>query len=700
MYYFFKLKRSKFIYWGPFQITFTLVLYAFAQTLIFGSRFGTNDDVGMVQIANGGITGKPSQYLIFINVALGYILKLGYQSIPSVQWYPLLQILSMSFAFAIFIRIARDNFKFHTDRTAYFRFALPLISVLVIAPKFIVWTYAINYNTTAYFCSVLGITSLVFSLRLRPNSLCISPLFICLLGYSWRPQVFISVIPIFILILITQIRFIPLKALLRIVSFLTVTVLFLSFLDQLAYTFSSTWKTFYHYNLLRGTVHGNIDFGHLVAENGFREIALKLQLPEINLRLFGRWFFSSATTPSESLTLAVDLIRANTLLSSIELGQTALNQLFFIVLKIAPLIILSTLIGIAKRALFFFLLMLILLYVLLAESYLEKFIRLPIYIIDGLHFSAVLGSMSLFALVLFSAQDTIRPKAACRTFLLFALIPLVLDGSRLIQEIPFDSSRSERLHETSLVTAQELQKTATLPTVDFTGLIDLTSTSPWSRFKFTSLKLIPTGWIMSSPHQESRLHYFGINESLDAALTEGRISVLSPQDSLDLLDLAQYLYVNYSVCGIWDSASITFLDQPVLLSVFRESEECSSVVNSDPQLEQGEIFYTNDELHLEISTCMDGVTQNQISFKAHSPFGSYAKDFRIKINYLGPFMAPTARYVTVKPGGSQPLTVKTWGCDVQITSLSAPVIPFEVNPKIPDRRTLFVGISDLRILDK
>ena len=97
---------------------------------------------------------------------------------------------------------------------------------------------------------------------------------------------------------------------------------------------------------------------------------------------------------------------------------------------------------------------------------------------------------------------------------------------------------------------------------------------------------------------------------------------------------------------------------------------------------------------------MDGVTQNQISFKAHSPFGSYAKNFRIKINYLGPFMAPTARYVTVKPGGSQPLTVKTWGCDVRITSLSPPVVPFEVNPKIPDRRTLFVGISDLTILDK
>jgi hypothetical protein len=54
----------------------------------------------------------------------------------------------------------------------------------------------------------------------------------------------------------------------------------------------------------------------------------------------------------------------------------------------------------------------------------------------------------------------------------------------------------------------------------------------------------------------------------------------------------------------------------------------------------------------------------------------------------------------VKPGDSQKLIVKTWGCDVQITSLSPPVVPFDVNPKIPDRRTLFIGISDLTILDK
>lgn len=696
----YRLKWSKLVDWGTVPTTLTLVLYAFVQTWIFGSRFGTNDDLGMAQIANGGITGKPSGYTIFLNIFLGKFLQICYQMFPGIQWYPFLQVASMAFAFAVFMRVGIIALKFVIPDDLILRICFASTLLIIVFSQFSVWVYTINFSTTAYFCSVIGLSTLFLSLRINPSSIALYPIYICLLGFLWRPQAFISVVPVFLLLLVFQFRRIPYISVFKNISLLAFVAFLASYLDRLAHTSSGKWRVFYEYNLMRGRLHGNHVFDLLIDRNGFAEIASRLRIPEINLRFFGAWFYSNATTKVDSLARANQLVDENTVISKIQIGPIALSQARGIFLVVAPLTFLILLFYSRKRLAILSLFSIHFAYLMLTESYLEQFIRLPSYVIEGFRFSALVCLILILMFTSVSAANSFSLSHYKKFFVFISILPFALYSIHLIQVLPEFSKSTKLQQRQSLKIVQGFQNAVSLPTIDFAGLIDLSSTSPWSSFKFTSLKLIPTGWIMSSPHQESRLNFFGISDSLDEALAAGKISVLSSQNSLILVDLAEYLHVNYKVCGTWDSAAITFLDQPVLLSVFRVSDECGSEVNSDPQLEQSEVFYTNDEVHLKVSTCTIGATQNQISFKAYSPFGIYAEDFRIKIDYLGLFMAPTTRYVTVKPGDSQKLIVKTWGCDVQITSLSPPVVPFDVNPKIPDRRTLFIGISDLTILDK
>ena len=227
----------------------------------------------MSQIANGGFTGETSKYLLFCNILIGHALVFFYQILPSVQWYPLLQILSMSFAFAVFVRSGIFKLSFLNLGSKSVRLLFALVLFVVTCSQFMVWVFSINYSTTAYFCSAIGCLAMLLSIRVNPSSLAVAPILVCFLGYLWRPQAFISVLPIFLLVLLSQIRIASVKSIFRNVSFLALCVLFASFFDRNTYTSSAKWKDFYFYDSLRGKVHGNSVFNSLKEQIGVPEIA-------------------------------------------------------------------------------------------------------------------------------------------------------------------------------------------------------------------------------------------------------------------------------------------------------------------------------------------------------------------------------------------------------------------------------------------
>jgi hypothetical protein len=555
-------------------VTVVFSLFAFTQTLILDSRFGSNDDFVMSQIANGGFTGETSKYLLFCNILIGHALVFFYQILPSVQWYPLLQILSMSFAFAVFVRSGIFKLSFLNLGSKSVRLLFALVLFVVTCSQFMVWVFSINYSTTAYFCSAIGCLAMLLSIRVNPSSLAVAPILVCFLGYLWRPQAFISVLPIFLLVLLSQIRIASVKSIFRNVSFLALCVLFASFFDRNTYTSSAKWKDFYFYDSLRGKVHGNSVFNSLKEQIGVPEIAKIMKTPEINLSLFGQWFYSTSTTTTESLAHAVRLISENTVISELRLGKIALSQAVGVFLVIAPLTMFVLFFKSKRKAPLFLTISLIFILMIFAESYLEQFIRLPGYVIEGLRFSAILGSLGLLVLAPPNGSDAIDKKWSSRFFLLFSFLPFVLYANHLIGVLPNNSSSSTKIHDQFIADTRVLQQSLSIATIDLTESIDPSVLSPWSNFKLTSLPLIPVGWITSSPTANERLNYFKVFEELDTAIISGQVSILSIRDSLTLQMVSDYLSVNYGACGSWETDSKTTLPQIYVLSSFRESQEC------------------------------------------------------------------------------------------------------------------------------
>jgi hypothetical protein len=63
-------------------------------------RFDAGDDPAMEMLACGDVTGHPSEYLIFINVLIGLLLKGLYLLVPQASWYPLLLLTVVIFSLA------------------------------------------------------------------------------------------------------------------------------------------------------------------------------------------------------------------------------------------------------------------------------------------------------------------------------------------------------------------------------------------------------------------------------------------------------------------------------------------------------------------------------------------------------------------------------------------------------------------------
>jgi hypothetical protein len=445
--------------------------------------------------------------------------------------------------------------------------------------------YSINFTTTAYFCSALGLSALFLSLQVNPNSIAISPVLACFLGFLWRHQAFVSLVPIALILLVFQFRKITLSTLIKNLLALTIPVSLASYLDRLAYTSSDRWMAFHEFHSLHVKIKGNSVFTSLIERYGLTELALKLQVPEINLRLFNSWIYSISPTNLEFVGRAAQLIKKHTLLTDLRIGEIAQSQTVGISALIASLAILILLVYSSKRVIFASSLSMILLYLILAESYLEQFNRLPGYVIEGLRFSTIVSLISLFILASNSKARNFQLKRFFPVFLLFSILPFALYGFHLIRIIP-DYSRNAMLQQRQLLeNVRDYEQVFSQPAIDFVNLVDAPLSSPWSDFKLNSINLMTIGWTASTPHETDRLGFFGIDETFNIAISTGKISIIDVQGSVMLKSISEYMYENYKICGLWDSVSIVFRDQPVQLSTFRQSDECKMMDFSDPLME-------------------------------------------------------------------------------------------------------------------
>lgn len=209
-----------------------VLCYAF-----FPIYFNTNDDVAMAFIANGYFTGAPSQYLIFINVILGYVLKWGYELFPSVEWYSLLlvgvQFLSLTTLTILFQkRLSLVGKMAFWCAAAYFVVFLQFTHVAFLSALAGIILIHTRSQTTSNWKIAIGIMYLLFSFLIRMDMTIIT-LFIAipfLWNFSRRRIIIFGIF-----------------GLLAALSF---------GINHLAYQ-SQEWQYFKNYNKVRGALHDN-----------------------------------------------------------------------------------------------------------------------------------------------------------------------------------------------------------------------------------------------------------------------------------------------------------------------------------------------------------------------------------------------------------------------------------------------------------
>jgi hypothetical protein len=204
-------------------------------------RFDVGDDPAMEMLASGYVTGHPSEYLVFVNVLIGFVLKALYLGIPIVPWYPLLLLATVIFCLAGITRLLLQEDI--PDRFCW----LSLFGI-VFGTYFLMH---LQFTSTAYLLGLLGM--FIFSQRTSRRSLVLAVILI-VLGSLIR---FDS----FLLLLITTAAatwFLSRRPWMdKAVFFAAILILSWSgrTFDHFYYDQQDDWRTYRQYNTLRGDLH-------------------------------------------------------------------------------------------------------------------------------------------------------------------------------------------------------------------------------------------------------------------------------------------------------------------------------------------------------------------------------------------------------------------------------------------------------------
>jgi hypothetical protein len=669
-----------------------ILTYCTIQIAFVGSRFGTNDDVGMSQIASGGFTGKPSEHLIFINPLIGFLLKWLYIVSPPIPWYSVLIILSLVFSLSIFIDLLLKRLEY---ADTYTQISFLMISFLVLFPTFANRIFEINYSGTAYFCSIIGFSAWILSLNDTADYTSIGPLISCFIGFLWRDFAFYSVIPIFVILFYFCHRRDSLKKYLK--NFVLLgSMLLVGTMGALFSRYSSKdWKAFYELNGLRGKLHGNVVIDSLIQNQGMQYVSKLSGISQLNLDFFFGWFVSYDVMEKSSLQKLVEVISNNSSFGSFHLGSLALaesrgSSVIYLVIFSALLIY-----GSAFKLRYLLASVFIICFQLIAISYLEIYVRTPSYVVDSFQFGVALAAFLLFLsqIHIFDTTNKRRP------FVIVGLVPVfcvfifafVVKFGELTSD--FNKARiAQAQFDKDLLSFENKLKE---PAIALGAPVELSNVDPWSSFKMTRIPILTLGWAMSSPLEQERLAFFGVNSDLNQALLHGELSVLTSIGSNTEFQVQRYLVTNFGAC--LDVESEILSGTNYVVSRFIPSNLCESGVFTSAPL-TSEVFLTDRNFSVFITNCVESTKSRIVGLDLHSPFGVFAKPFQIELNYMGRNSAPTKLLYTIEPGGVNGLEIETYGCEIDVRSISNGVIPNLLDKKNTDARNLYFGVSKVSLI--
>ncbi|MEM7144557.1 MAG: hypothetical protein AAF591_05450 [Verrucomicrobiota bacterium] len=283
-----KAPRDLLIFFG---LSAGITAILFALTLGLGTpQFDENDDVVMMRIASGEMTGEPDEHLVFINVIIGWLLKFCYEVVPGVNWYVLflysVQFISLVvLLFAGFVGMPRGALRW-----LYFSAVLLFSSYYLLRFQF---------TTTAFMAAAAGwiwyLGIWPVSKRHRVFATIIGILLIAISAMVRHQIFFLSVIlfmiPSATLFLTRRERRRELVVRIGLIAL----IIPLLVVDAICYRSDVDWKDYREYTNLRGQIAKTTAIESLLRDypraTGYEELLGGINWTLNDVILYDRWLF-------------------------------------------------------------------------------------------------------------------------------------------------------------------------------------------------------------------------------------------------------------------------------------------------------------------------------------------------------------------------------------------------------------------------
>lgn len=233
-----------------------------AALMLFGVRYGTNDDAAISNLAAGAF-GPDRVHLVYVNILLGWLLRLLYALYGGLNWFMVLQMALIALCCGVMLWLLMGRLGTARGALVFFAAALPFVPLLF---------YSIQFVKTSALCTAAGLLLITAALD-RPDRRTVLGFFLVWTGAMLRWEMFCAAGGLFAAVLLG--RFFRMEKAARQRAAATVSLLLLLVfackgIDLLAYRLDAGWNAFARYNAAR-TEWSDFKVYQLPEDNPFRE---------------------------------------------------------------------------------------------------------------------------------------------------------------------------------------------------------------------------------------------------------------------------------------------------------------------------------------------------------------------------------------------------------------------------------------------
>lgn len=158
-----RIKKLTPLQWALILNLLMLIPFFFTNTI----KYETSDDFMMELIVSGAYGGKPTPEIMFMNVAIGFLLSTLYTTYSNINWYLFFQIAT------IFSSLCFITFIFLKEKMSKITF---LVTFIVLSVSSVELYLLIQFTKTASIAMIAGGIGILYYLFNDKEKRCLAPM--------------------------------------------------------------------------------------------------------------------------------------------------------------------------------------------------------------------------------------------------------------------------------------------------------------------------------------------------------------------------------------------------------------------------------------------------------------------------------------------------------------------------------------------